>query len=126
MVISAILTALGSCLRCLPLLLPSLSLPAYTALARLAACLVAAAGPTAMAAPLQLSAAWFPPGQRQPATSVAQLCNALGVGGSFLYGLALVRCAPLRPALLHCCCQGRGWSGRWSHGLHQLQPAHLG
>ena len=33
-----------------------------------------------MSAPIQISAAWFPPNERTRATSVAQMFNALGVG----------------------------------------------
>ena len=43
-----------------------------------------------MAAPIQISAAWFPPHQRTTATSVSQMFNALGVGVSFLLGRTLV------------------------------------
>jgi len=39
-----------------------------------------------MGAPIQISAAWFPPHERTRATSIGQMFNALGVGVSFLLG----------------------------------------
>ena len=95
--------------RCLPLWIPSLG--GFEALAHLAAVLNGIAGPIAMSAPitvsglsavcrahpgliitrtLQISAAWFPPEERTRATSIGQMCNALGVGVSYLLAMAIV------------------------------------
>ena len=82
-------------MRCLPLILPSLPLKVFPYLAYIAACLIALAGPVAMAGYdglvfpkmsfqnwsrskpaatfsgcLSLSANWFPPSERNFATSV--------------------------------------------------------
>ena len=43
-----------------------------------------------MSAPLQITACWFPPKERNTATSVGQLFNVLGVGVSFILGLGIV------------------------------------
>ena len=48
------------------------------------------AGALVMSAPSALSAAWFPPGERMIATSIAQACAFLGSGLSFLVGPAMV------------------------------------
>ena len=39
---------------------------------------------------VQISAAWFPPEERTRATSIGQMCNALGVGVSYLLAMAIV------------------------------------
>ena len=39
---------------------------------------------------MQISAAWFPPEERTRATSIGQMCNALGVGVSYLLAMAIV------------------------------------
>ena len=43
-----------------------------------------------MSAPLLITACWFPPRERNTATSVGQLFNVLGVGVSFILGLVIV------------------------------------
>ena len=67
----------GSVLRCLPLLFPSVG--HFTLLCHLGGFINAIGGPIAMAAPIQISAAWFPPNERTRATSISQMFNALGV-----------------------------------------------
>ena len=47
-------------------------------------------GPVAMSAPILISAAWFPAGERTRATSIGQMANALGVGVSYLLVSGLV------------------------------------
>ena len=44
-----------------------------------------------MSASLQITAHWFPPHERNTATSVGQLFNALGVGLSFILGFTVVK-----------------------------------
>ena len=39
---------------------------------------------------VQISAAWFSPEERTRATSIGQMCNALGVGVSYLLAMAIV------------------------------------
>jgi len=75
---------LGTMLRCLPLVLPSLPLKVFPYLVYIAACLISLAGPIAMAGCLSVSANWFPPQERNFATSVGQMFNALGLGFSFV------------------------------------------
>ena len=91
----------GPSIRCLPLLIPALS-PHFTLFCHAGdkrspkpipgAIINAMAGPVAMAAPIQISAAWFPPHvgplihdavnqERTRATSIGQMFNALGVRG---------------------------------------------
>ena len=79
----------GSVLRCLPLLFPSVG--HFTLLCHLGGFINAIGGPIAMAAPIQISAAWFPPNERTRATSISQMFNALGVGVSNLLGTLVVR-----------------------------------
>ena len=43
-----------------------------------------------MAAPIQISAAWFPPNERTRATGISQMANALGVGVSFFLSNLIV------------------------------------
>ena len=79
----------GSVLRCLPLWFPSIG--HFTLLCHLGGFINAIGGPIAMAAPIQISAAWFPPNERTRATSISQMFNALGVGVSNLLGTYIVR-----------------------------------
>merc|ERR1712012_1113029 len=81
---AALVTFLGPTLRCLPLWFPSLS--GFTLLCHIGAFINGVGGPINMAAPIQISAAWFPPHERTRATSIGQMFNALGVGVSFLLG----------------------------------------
>jgi len=78
----------GACLRCLPLLIPSME-SSFTALCHAGSFINMIAGPIAMSAPIQISAAWFPPQERTRATSIGQMFNALGVGVSYLLGLTV-------------------------------------
>merc|ERR1711892_850913 len=89
-ILGCFMTMVGALLRCIPLVYPSIPLQHYTILCYLSACCISTAGPIAMSAPLQLTACWFPPRERNTATSVGQLLNALGVGLSFIFGLSLV------------------------------------
>jgi len=81
---------LGAMLRCLPLVLPSLPLKAFPYLAYIAACLTSLGGPVAMAGCLSVSANWFPPSERNFATSVGQMFNALGLGFSFVLSFLIL------------------------------------
>jgi len=81
---------LGAMLRCLPLVLPSLPLKAFPYLAYIAACLISLGGPVAMAGCLSVSANWFPPSERNFATSVGQMFNALGLGFSFVLSFLIL------------------------------------
>jgi len=81
---------LGAILRCLPLVLPSLPLKAFPYLAYIAACLTSLGGPVAMAGCLSVSANWFPPSERNFATSVGQMFNALGLGFSFVLSFLIL------------------------------------
>jgi len=81
---------LGAMLRCLPLVLPSLPLKAFPYLAYIAACLISLAGPVAMAGCLSVSSNWFPPSERNFATSVGQMFNALGLGFSFVLSFLIL------------------------------------
>jgi len=89
-ILGCLMTLIGSLLRCIPLVWDEIPLHVYTILCYLSACCISTAGPIAMSAPLQLTAQWFPPKERNTATSVGQLFNALGLGVSFLLGLAMV------------------------------------
>ena len=90
MILGCLMLMIGSLIRCIPLVWDKIPLHLYTILCFLSACSISAAGPIAMSAPLQLTAHWFPPNERNTATSVGQLFNALGNGLSFLLGLAMV------------------------------------
>lgn len=79
---------IASSIRCLPLLIPGIS-DTFTGFCMAGAIINAIAGPVAMAAPIQISATWFPPHERTRATSIGQMFNALGVGVSFLLGTAV-------------------------------------
>merc|ERR1712055_442847 len=77
-------------LRCLPLVLPSLPLKVFPYLVYIAACLISLAGPIAMAGCLSVSSSWFPPAERNFATSVGQMFNALGLGFSFVLSFLIL------------------------------------
>ena len=85
---AALVTFLGPTLRCLPLWFPSL--PGFTLLCHIGAFINGVGGPINMAAPIQISAAWFPPHERTRATSIGQMFNALGVGVSYVLGNVVV------------------------------------
>merc|ERR1739838_665760 len=89
-IVGSCMTMLGAVLRCIPLVYPSISLSNYTILCYISACCISTAGPIAMSAPLLITACWFPPRERNTATSVGQLFNVLGVGVSFILGLVIV------------------------------------
>jgi len=75
-------------LRCLPLWFPSIG--SFTLFCHFCSFINAIGGPIAMSAPIQISAAWFPPNERTRATSISQMFNALGVGVSYLLGTFIV------------------------------------
>ena len=81
---------ISSCVRCIPLWFPSLGNTSFNVLCHAGAVLNGLSGPVAMSAPIQISAAWFPPNERTRATSIGQMFNALGVGVSYLLGRFLV------------------------------------
>jgi len=93
-ILGCFMLMLGTLLRCIPLVYPSIPLQHYTILVYLSACCISTAGPIAMSAPLQLTAHWFPPRERNLATSVGQLFNVLGIGVSGILGLAMVPSKP--------------------------------
>jgi len=89
-VLGAILMVVGSGLRCVPLIWPSVSNNVFEILCHICSAINCMGGPVAMAAPLQISAAWFPVNERTTATSIAQMANSLGVGVSFVLGNQMV------------------------------------
>jgi len=91
LVVGTTCVLVATVLRCLPLLVPSMGDQAFEYLCHVSAFVNAITGPIAMAAPIQLSSSWFPPNERTRATSISQMCNALGIGFSYIYGTFLVR-----------------------------------
>ena len=55
-----------------------------------------------MAAPIKISATWFPPHERTRATSIGQMANALGMGVSFFLANVIVRFSTSLVTNLHC------------------------
>ena len=85
------LIALGTSVRCLFLVVPSLSQSDFTILCHLGALLNGIPSIVVTSAPPAVSAAWFPPSERVTATSISQMMNNLGTGLSFLLANMIVK-----------------------------------
>jgi len=77
--------------RCLFLVVPSLSESDFTLLCHLGALLNGIPSIVVTSAPPAVSAAWFPPSERVTATSISQMLNNLGTGLSFLLANMIVK-----------------------------------
>ena len=89
--LSSSLIALGTSVRCVFLVLPSLSETDFTLLCHLGALLNGVPSIVVTSAPPAVSAAWFPPSERVTATSISQMMNNLGTGLSFLLANIIVK-----------------------------------
>ena len=85
------LMALGTCLRCIKFVVPSVSDAVFTATCHICAALCAVSGIVFCSAPALVSATWFPAGERVTATSVSLVSLGLGSGVSFLLASEIVR-----------------------------------
>ena len=90
-VLTSCLIALGTSVRCLFLVVPSLSETDFTLLCHLGALLNGIPSIVVTSAPPAVSAAWFPPSERVTATSISQMLNNLGTGLSFLLANLIVK-----------------------------------
>jgi hypothetical protein len=91
----------ASLLRCLPLLLPAGSSRSSSLVAiHVAQFINGAAAPLVVLSPSYLSLVWFPDSQRNTATAMANVANALGRAVGFFLGPALVSRGADLPTLL--------------------------
>jgi len=89
--LSSSLIALGTALRCVFLIFPSLSEENFTILCHISAVLNGIPGIIVTSAPPAVSAAWFPPDERVTATSISQMLNNIGQGLSFLIASLMIK-----------------------------------
>jgi len=89
--LSSSLVALGTALRCMFLIYPTLSEQSFTILCHLSAVLNGIPGIIVTSAPPAVSAAWFPPHERVTATSISQMLNNIGQGLSFLIASLIIK-----------------------------------
>lgn len=90
-VLSSSFVALGTALRCLFLVFPSLSESNFTILCHISAVLNGIPGIIVTSAPPAVSAAWFPPDERVTATSISQMLNNIGQGLSFFIASLMIK-----------------------------------
>lgn len=86
MLLSALLMALGTAVRCI-----SMNETFFTWMAHTGANFNGIAGIVMCAVPPALSSLWFPPNERTTATGISSVFNQLGNAGGFLLGPLLVR-----------------------------------
>lgn len=89
-VLSSSLVAIGTSIRCLFFVFPSLSDSNFTVICHISAVLNGIPGIVVTSAPPAVSAAWFPPDERVTATSISQMLNNIGQGLSFLIASLMI------------------------------------
>ena len=94
------LCAAAALVRCAPLVLPPAQRAAALGAVALGQFLNAAVAPLVVASPAFLSLLWFPASQRNLATAVGNVANAVGRGVGFFLGPALVSASGDLPTLL--------------------------
>jgi len=102
--LSSSLVALGTALRCLFLIFPSLSEENFTIICHISAVLNGIPGIIVTSAPPAVSAAWFPPDERVTATSISQMLNNIGQGLSFLIASLMIK-DPKQDGITNTTCQ---------------------
>ena len=85
------LIALGTSVRCMFLIFPSISDSKFTLLCHLGAILNGIPSIVVTSAPPAVSSAWFPADERVTATSISQMLNNMGTGLSFLLASLIVK-----------------------------------